>query len=506
MASMDDYVRTMKAWAQQHPVAAKAWALPTTGNLAEDDYQRSKAAFVKDWAKKNPYSGYDPVQYGFSQAQMEEMGTANNASRQAFVDEETHGRKGTDAWLSQLTPAQRAEYNSLTQANDDKNRKRGMMAAAAMFAGIGGLGALGAGALGGGAVGGGALGGGAGLGGSGLMGAEWLGGLGQFGGLGGAEALGGAAYGASGLGTGLGASLGGAGALGAGALGGLGEAAGIAGNNISAWLPAGSGALDAGLAQVPSWALPGGATASELAGMGLGGASSGSSWLTQLQNILKGGGSLSDALKGIGGSGTGGVNWLNLLGNLGGGLIQSNASGNAANAQLQAGREANALLREMWQQGREDQKPYREAGTSALAGIQALLKDPSSIAGMPDYQFGFDQGNKALANSAAARGMTYSGQQGKALQRYGQDYAGSKLNESYNRLAGIAGIGQQAVNQTGNMGQQYANNLANNIENQGNVQGSAYMGKGNAWTNAIGGAINGLSEQALIDALLNRGP
>ncbi|MBK6865558.1 MAG: hypothetical protein IPG91_19620, partial [Ideonella sp.] len=165
--------------------------------------------------------------------------------------------------------------------------------------------------------------------------------------------------------------------------------------------------------------------------------------------------------------GGGGTNWLNLLGNLGGGYLQSQAAGNATDAQLQAARESNALLEKMWQQGRADQAPYREAGTSALAGIQALLKDPSSITTMPDYQFGFDQGSKALQNSATARGTTYSGQQAKALQRYGNDYAGTKLNESYNRLAGIAGIGQQATNQTGAQGAGYAGQMANNITGAG---------------------------------------
>ena len=114
---------------------------------------------------------------------------------------------------------------------------------------------------------------------------------------------------------------------------------------------------------------------------------------------------------------------------------------------------------------------------------------------MPDYQFGLDQGTKALQNSASARGMTYSGQQAKALQKYGNDYAGSKLNESYNRLAGIAGIGQQATNQTGVLGANYANNAAGNLTDMGNARGAGYIGQGNAWNNALGGALNGFQDQ-----------
>ena len=38
--------------------------------------------------------------------------------------------------------------------------------------------------------------------------------------------------------------------------------------------------------------------------------------------------------------------------------------------------------------------------------------------------------------------LTAHGAQGKALQRYGQDYAGTKLDHSVNRLSSLANIGQ----------------------------------------------------------------
>jgi hypothetical protein len=290
---------------------------------------------------------------------------------------------------------------------------------------------------------------------------------------------------------GLGA-IGGEGALGGGGgIGALGGAEGLAAADIAGGL-------------IPAFGTEAGYAAGlgGLAGAG-GGASSGSSLLSQLGSLLGGGGGTSGLGSLLGGGG--GTNWLNLLGNLGGGYLQSQAAGNATDAQLQAARESNALLEKMWQQGRTDQAPYREAGTSALAGIQALLKDPSSITTMPDYQFGLDQGSKALQNSATARGTTYSGQQAKALQRYGNDYAGTKLNESYNRLAGIAGIGQQATNQTGAQGAGYAGQMANNISSAGDSRAAGYIGQGNAWNDAIGGALNGFSEQDLINAWLKRG-
>lgn len=479
--AMDAYQKQLAAWQQAYPYLG---ASPTSAHQPTlGDYSDSRRKFMDMWAGANPYNGLNPTSFGMSQAEMEAAGNATNESRQAFGDYEQWGSQGEQAWRAALTPEQRAQYDELKAADYAKKQRMGQMAflaAAGAMAAPGIIGAMGA------------QGGGLGAAGA----AEGLGGLDAATVFGSGSGWGADTLGAMGLG-GLGE---GAGAMGTG-LGGLGSTGvlDMLGGGFGSGLPAGVGNLPAGM--FGSGLGEFGGIGSAAAGMGAGG---GSSLLQQIQNAIGGGGGVTDALKGLTGSG-GGINWLNLLGNLGGGWLQANASGNAAEAQLQAAREANALLREMWQQGRADQAPYREAGTNALAGIQALLKDPSSVASMPDYQFGLDQGTKALANSASARGMQYSGAQAKALQRYGQDYAGTKLGESFNRLASLAGIGQTATSQTGALGQNYANNLANNIENQGNVQGSAYMGKGNAWTNAIGGALNGLSEQDFINALLKGG-
>jgi hypothetical protein len=118
-----------------------------------------------------------------------------------------------------------------------------------------------------------------------------------------------------------------------------------------------------------------------------------------------------------------------------------------------------------------------------------LLKDPNSITGQPGYQFSLDQGNRALNAGAAARGMTYSGAQGKALQRYGQDYASTKLNDSFNRLSSLAGAGQPGTSQIGQAGQNYGSNVGNNITNQGNANAMPWV----VGSNAVADGINGLT-------------
>lgn len=191
-------------------------------------------------------------------------------------------------------------------------------------------------------------------------------------------------------------------------------------------------------------------------------------------------------------------NLLRVGGNLLSGYMASDAAGDAARMQRNAGRESNALMREMYQQQRADKMPYMQAGYSALGQIQNLLKSPDAITADPSYQFGLNQGTNALNRNAAATGTMYSGQQGKALQRYGQDYAGTKLNEAYNRLASIAGIGQQSTNQAGQDAGNYGANVGNTLQNMGNAGAAGAIGQSNAWGKAFGNIIN---DQNDLDAM-----
>jgi hypothetical protein len=176
---------------------------------------------------------------------------------------------------------------------------------------------------------------------------------------------------------------------------------------------------------------------------------------------------------------------MSFIGNILGSAIQARSADKASNAQRDSAREANELMRYQYDTSREDQAPYRAAGVSALEGIQKLLGDPNSITSDPGYQFGLNQGTKALNSGAAARGMTYSGQQGKALQRYGNDFAGTKLDQSFNRLAAVAGIGQTANAQGGVLGANYANNAGNNLIGMGNASAANALARGTQFSNAI---------------------
>lgn len=183
---------------------------------------------------------------------------------------------------------------------------------------------------------------------------------------------------------------------------------------------------------------------------------------------------------------------MSIIGDIFGAVSQADSAEDAAHQQYIAAAQANELQRYMYDTTRKDFKPYRVAGRQALGDMQDLMQNPRSIRNDPGYQFGLNEGTNALENSASANGMTYSGQQAKALQTFGNNYANTKLNETYNRLAGIAGVGQQATGSVANAGQNYANQSGQNMIGSGNALAAAELAKGSAY----GNMVNNWSAQA----------
>lgn len=187
-------------------------------------------------------------------------------------------------------------------------------------------------------------------------------------------------------------------------------------------------------------------------------------------------------------------------------VVGSRAAGKAASAQRDAASQANETQLQMFEQTREDMQPWREAGTVALrqlvdgtaAGgdlnrdftLQDFQRDPG-------YDFRMREGMRGLEGSAAARGGLMSGGTLKALQRYGQDYASAEFSNAYNRfnadrdrrfnrLAGIAGVGQTATRDVAGFGANAANAVAGNQLAAGNATAAGYVGRANAFNNSLG--------------------
>ena len=115
------------------------------------------------------------------------------------------------------------------------------------------------------------------------------------------------------------------------------------------------------------------------------------------------------------------------------------------------------------------------------------------------YQFQFDQGQRAITGSAAARGLLNSGATAKALTKYGQnigkqyfsDYLG-QLGNMNNILGGTATAGQNALGQIATVGTAGGGNAASAITQGASNQGASIMAGGNAMGNAIGTAAGAI--------------
>jgi hypothetical protein len=218
-------------------------------------------------------------------------------------------------------------------------------------------------------------------------------------------------------------------------------------------------------------------------------------------------------------------------GNIVGGMIGANSAKKAAEMQAAAAREQLALQRRMYDETVARNQPFYQSGVGANNRLTTLLGTGGNAGDAdygsmtrnfsmddylnnqdPGYQFGMTQGQNALNASTAASGGLQSGAAMKAAQRYGQDYAGTKYNEAFNRfrsnrgdiynmLSGQSGAGLSAANNTSSAGNAYASGGGAALGNIGSANASGYMGAGNAYTGAIGGAINAYQNNQLMNRL-----
>lgn len=205
-------------------------------------------------------------------------------------------------------------------------------------------------------------------------------------------------------------------------------------------------------------------------------------------------------------------------GSIVGGVIASNGAKSAASTQAASADRAADLNWQQYQQTREDQAPWREAGTVALSQLTGGLKPGgeynrsftmADYQADPGYQFRLSEGQKGINNAAAARGSRYSGATLKALARFNSDQASQEYNASYNRynndvttrfnrLASVAGVGQTATNQTAAAGASAAATTGQAIQDAGTARASGYVGTANAVNGALGQVGNYYTLQSLL--------
>lgn len=179
-----------------------------------------------------------------------------------------------------------------------------------------------------------------------------------------------------------------------------------------------------------------------------------------------------------------------------------------------------AIQQRLAQQSGTDNQAY-----GAFAGLGKLLSTPfsfdaSDLENTPGYQFTMNQGLKSLSNQNAAKGLGLSGAQqkgaleyatGLADNTYGQQYnralQGYMTNygmasDMFNRLSGLAGMGQNSAAGVGNAGMQTASALGNlamqNAQNSGQAGMAAAQANQGILPNLLNAGMAGAGIYALL--------
>jgi len=197
---------------------------------------------------------------------------------------------------------------------------------------------------------------------------------------------------------------------------------------------------------------------------------------------------------------------------------QANAAKDAANTQLQGTLEASRQQREMFDILNKQQAPYREAGYGALNKINTMLPQftrtftPQDLTAnlAPNYEFMKQQGLGATAQGANVSSPGSNVDLAKTIfaEKFAQGgYQDALTNfrnqqtDIFNRLSGIAGIGQTAQGQSQNLGAATSSNLANLATGGANALAGGQIGAANAQA----GGLQSIGNSEMMYGLLKGG-
>jgi hypothetical protein len=149
--------------------------------------------------------------------------------------------------------------------------------------------------------------------------------------------------------------------------------------------------------------------------------------------------------------------------------------------------------------------------TGSQAGGFGSLTKPFSISDFydysPAYQFQKQQGTQGVLNASAAGQGALSGAAQKDLIGYNQSLAGTSFNNAFNqyqtqqgnifnRLSGVAQLGQTAAANTGQQGTALTGQIGQSVTNAGTAAAAGQVGSANAWSGALSSAAPWLAGAA----------
>lgn len=308
-------------------------------------------------------------------------------------------------------------------------------------------------------------------------------------------------------GAGAGAGLGAAGAAGVGELTAAQVAELIAAEQAAAGVGAGTASMGAGAAGVGEMTA---AQAAEMiaaeqaaAGVGSGAAGAAGSAAPNLlqqaaaklgpgtvQQLLQGGSTLDTIAKIAG-----------IAAPIIGGKMGADAAGDAANAQLQATREAAARTEPFYKGGEKGLNRlldlYGLSDNKGAEGYGSAMRKfgMSDFQADPGYQFVREEGERGLQRAASAHGGLGSGRYLKDAMRFNTGLASNEYGKAYDRYGTDIARQINPLQALAGQGQSAANTIGGYTLDGGNARAAGRVGSANAWGNALTQGLSAYQNQ-----------
>lgn len=204
----------------------------------------------------------------------------------------------------------------------------------------------------------------------------------------------------------------------------------------------------------------------------------------------------------------------------GAGLLGAGASQSAGKTQADSANRGQDIQRDQFNLINAQQAPWRQAGQNALGQISGMgdffnhqFNANDLTANLaPNYEFTKQQGLGAIQNFSTMGGGLFSGNTLKGIADYTTNYAQNSYQNAFNnftanqsnifnRLASIAGLGQQANTSVANAGATLAGGQSNAAMAGGAARAAGTVGA----YNSISGGLNNAMSWYSLPKIMNMG-
>lgn len=179
------------------------------------------------------------------------------------------------------------------------------------------------------------------------------------------------------------------------------------------------------------------------------------------------------------------------------------AAGKAKNSQQQAVNKSIDQQNKMFDQSKEFNEPFIDAGKNVLPQINDLTSgDPTktnaALEQLPGYQFARTQGLKSVQSGLAARGLGASGAALKGGAQYAENLADTTFGNQFNRLLDTARLGSDSAKSLGSGAITTGANIGSSTIAGGNAGAASAIAQGQA----VQGGLNSITSGLLINKLM----